>query len=169
MTSVAIFRIGSAVLAALAVPVWPAWAQVPVTPTPGPTPTPMAPPAGGDAAGGGALFVVLMIALFAVIGIGVKLYDLKRKRSDEAMHLQARIADALMQDPALATLPVAATAHAPFWRGTPMTIEVTGHVPTPHLRDAAMNVVLAEASRAGVEFHVEDRLSVVQHVGARAA
>jgi hypothetical protein len=152
-------------LAALVIPAGSAWAQATA---PAPTPTPVAPPASGEA-GGGALFVVLMIVLFAIIGIGVKLYDLSRKRSDEAMHLQARIADALMLDPALATLPVAATAHAPMWRGSPMTIEVTGQVPSPALREAAMNVVLSEASRAGVEFRIEDRLAVVPHITARAA
>ncbi|PWU22807.1 MAG: hypothetical protein C5B48_09665 [Candidatus Rokuibacteriota bacterium] len=144
----------------------PAWAQVT---TPIPTPAPVTPPAGGESGGGGALFVVLMIVLFAIIGIGVKLYDLSRKRSDEAMHLQARIADAMMLDPALAALPVAATVHAPLWRGSPMTIEVTGQIPSPSLRDAALNVVVSEASRVGVEYHVEDLLTVAPQPIRRVA
>jgi hypothetical protein len=167
MTARKMLRVGLGMVGALVAPALSvaAWAQ---STAPAPTPMPAAPPASGEA-GGGALFVILMIALFAVIGIGVKLYDLSRKRSDEAMHLQARIADALMLDPALATLPVAATATAPLWRGSPVTIEVTGHVPSTSLRDAAMNVVLAEASRAGVEFHIEDRLTVAPIPMRRAA
>ena len=168
MKATPMLRVGLVSFAALAAleMVASAWAQVV---TPAPTPAPVTPPPASGEAGGGALFVVLMIVLFAIIGIGVKLYDLSRKRSDEAMHLQARIADALMLDPALATVPVAATAHAPMWRGSPMTIEVTGQVPSPALREAAMNVVLSEASRAGVEFRVEDRLTVIPHIGARRA
>ena len=168
MTAIQILRGGLGILSMLGAPmalVAPAWAQA-TAPTP--TPTPTVPPASGEA-GGGALFVVLMIALFAVIGIGVKLYDLSRKRSDEAMHLQARIADALMLDPALATLPVAATAHAPLWRGSPLTIEVTGHVPSNALREVAMKAVLAEASRAGLEFRIEDKLTVTPQPLRRVA
>ena len=82
---------------------------------------------------------------------------------------QVELARSLMLDPALAMLPVAATVHAPLWRGSPMTIEVTGHVPSTSLRDAAMNAVLSEASRAGVEFQIEDRLTVSPETMRRAA
>ena len=38
------------------------------------------------------------MAPYVIIGIGVKLYDLKRKREAESVHLQAQISDALLRD-----------------------------------------------------------------------
>ena len=146
-----------------------AWAQ---TAAPSPSPAmPVAPPSpagatGATGAGGGAVLVGVLIALFVIIGVAVKMYDWKRKRDEEAMYLQARIADALLLDPSLAALPVAATVHAPFGRRSPVRIEVTGQVPAPTLRDAVLNIVNAEASRSGLEFSVEERLTVRPHVHA---
>jgi hypothetical protein len=143
-----------------------AWAQ---TAAPSPSPAmPVAPPpaAGATGAGGGAVLVGVLIALFVIIGVAVKMYDWKRKRDEEAMYLQARIADALLLDPSLAALPVAATVHAPFGRRSPVRIEVTGQVPAPTLRDAVLNIVNAEASRSGLEFSVDEHLTVRPHVHA---
>jgi hypothetical protein len=142
-----------------------AWAQG-TTPMPSPV-TPVAPPPSGAATpGSGVVLVGVLIALFLIIGVAVKLYDWKRKRDEEAMYLQARIADALLVDSSLAALPIAATVKAPFLRRSPVTIEVTGQVPAPTLRDAAMNIVMAEASRAGLDFEIEDHLAVMPHVRA---
>jgi hypothetical protein len=143
-----------------------AWAQT-VAPAPSPV-TPMAPSpaAGSTGAGGGVVLVGVLIALFVIIGVAVKMYDWKRKRDEEAMYLQARIADALLLDPSLAALPVAATVHAPFSRRSPVRIEVTGQVAAPTLRDAVLNIVNAEASRSGLEFSVEEHLTVRPHVHA---
>jgi hypothetical protein len=143
-----------------------AWAQ---TAAPAPSPvTPMAPSpaAGSTGTGGGVVLVGVLIALFVIIGVAVKMYDWKRKRDEEAMYLQARIADALLLDPSLAALPVAATVHAPFSRRSPVRIEVTGQVPAPTLRDAVLNIVNAEASRSGLESSVEEHLTVRPHVHA---
>jgi hypothetical protein len=144
-----------------------AWAQ---TAAPSPAipaiPTAPSPSAGATGAGGGVVLVGVLIALFVIIGVAVKMYDWKRKRDEEAMYLQARIADALLLDASLAALPVAATVHAPFARRSPVRIEVTGQVPAPTLREAVLNIVNAEASRSGLEFTVEEHLTVRPHVHA---
>jgi hypothetical protein len=95
-----------------------------------------------------------------VIGALVKIYDLRRKREVEEVHLQAQISDALLRDPNLFGLPVAATAHAPVWSGTPVTIELTGEVPDPHQRFAVERIARAEAMRIRPDFEIVDLLSV---------
>lgn len=140
----------------------PAWAQTPGSPSPGGG----TPPAG--AMGGGVIVVLVMLALIVVLGVAVKASDLKRRRTDAAVALQGRIADALLADPALGHLPIAATARIPFWKRSPVTIEVSGPVPNPNLREAAMSLVIGEAFNSGLQFRVEDRI-VVDPVMARTA
>ncbi|HUK64223.1 MAG TPA: hypothetical protein VLV15_12845, partial [Dongiaceae bacterium] len=65
-----------------------------VTP-PSVTPTP-APAAAGDSSGV-LMALALMGALLVVVGIGVKLWDAKRKRDAEAVHMQSQISDALLR------------------------------------------------------------------------
>src|SRR5262245_40671943 len=80
-----------------------------------PPSTPIAPAAGSAAAtgnGGWIVAVALVIGLLVVVGAMVKIYDVRRKRETEAVHLQAQISDAFLRDPNLFGLPVAATAHA---------------------------------------------------------
>jgi hypothetical protein len=139
------------------------WAQA--VPPPAPT-TPAAPAAsGGSAALTAAIVVVAMLLLVAVV---VKLFDLKRKRESEAVHLQAQISDALLRDQALFGLPITPTAQVPLWRGSPATIEVAGQVPTAELREAVLRIASSEAARIRPDFKIVDRLAVVPSM-ARAA
>ena len=75
------------------------------------------------------IVVAAMLALVVLLGIAVKLYDLKRKREEEAVAAQARISDALLMDATLSGLPLTPTAHIPLWSGTPLTLQITGSVP----------------------------------------
>ncbi len=153
-----------------------AWAQAttPMTPAAPPT-TPAGPPSPGTATPAAAdgssavAVVVVVIALLVVVGIGVKLYDLKRKREAEGVHLQAQISDALLREPALFGLPITPTAHVPFFRGSPATIEIAGQVPTSEMRENVLRIVHAEASRLRPDFQIEDRLAVVPSVAVRSA
>ncbi len=77
----------------------------------------------------------LVVGLLVVIGVVVKVFDLKQKRESEAVQLQAQLSDALLREPSLAGLPLTPTVHVPMWRGTPATIELMGRVPTPELKD----------------------------------
>ncbi len=138
-------------------------APAPVPSPPGATPTPVAEGGGWLAA------VVLLVWLFVIIVIAAKLVDLKSKREAEAIQVQAGISNALLRDQRLATLPVVPTARAPLWKGSPITLEVCGVVPTPELREAALRVVREEASRTPPDIQVVDGLAVSPSELRRAA
>ena len=95
-----------------------------------------------------------------VLGVLVKRLDLKRKREAAAVHVQAQVADALLREPVLFSLPVTPTAHLPLWTGTPVTVEVTGQMPGPEMRDRVLSLVRSEAARARPDVEIEDRLTV---------
>src|SRR5438046_7452893 len=78
-----------------------AWAQSSATaPATGLAPAAPATSSGGSAA----LGFLVILGLLVIVGIAVKLYDRKRKRDAEAVHLQAQVSDALMRDARLAGL-----------------------------------------------------------------
>jgi len=70
------------------------------------------------------IVVAAMLSLVVLLGIAVKLYDLKRKREEEAVAAQARVSDALLMDAALSGMPLTPTAHLPLWKGTPLVLEI---------------------------------------------
>ena len=116
-----------------------------------------------------ATVLVLLVGLLVIVGIGVKLYDLKRKREAEGVHLQAQVSDALLRDPNLFGLPVTPTAHVPWWSGTPARLEVIGRVPEPELRDRVLQLVEREAKQIRPDVVVVDRLQLDTMVRARVA
>src|SRR5712692_7623685 len=140
-----------------------AWAQT----APSPAMSPPAPPPAADGGSTAIAAVLVVLGLLVIIGLAVKLFDLKRKRESEGVQLQAQVSDALLREPSLAGLPLTPTAHNPIWTGTPATIEVTGQVPTPELKEIALRLVRDEAARIRSDVQIEDHLSVVPT--ARAA
>jgi len=73
------------------------------------------PQAAATGGAGSTLTVLLLLAgLLVIVAIGVKLYDLKRKRDAEAVHLQAQVSDALLRDQSLFGLAVTPTATPSF-------------------------------------------------------
>src|SRR5258705_4423725 len=106
------------------------------------------------------IVVATMLLVVVLLGVAVKVYDLKRKREDEAVAAQARISDALLMDANLAGLPLTPTAHLPLWRGTPLVIEIKGAVPRTELRDAAVDVAKREIARSRSDFQIDDRIAV---------
>ncbi len=127
----------------------------------------MSPPA-ADSGSTAIAAIVVVLGLLVIIGLVVKLFDLKRKRESEGVQLQAQVSDALLREPSLTGLPLTPTAHIPMWTGTPATIEVTGQIPTPELKDIALRLVRDEAARTRADSQIEDRLSIVPTT-ARAA
>jgi hypothetical protein len=115
------------------------------------------------------IVVAAMLSLVVLLGIGVKLYDLKRKREEEAVAAQARVSDALLMDASLAGLPLTPTAHVPLWKGTPLVVEIKGAVPRAELRSAAVDVARREISRSRSDFQVEDHIKVDPAILTRAA
>ena len=119
------------------------------------------PQAAATGGAGSTLTVLLLLAgLLVIVAIGVKLYDLKRKREAEAVHLQAQASDALLRDPTMFGLAVTPTAHVPWWSGTPARLEVGGHVPTSEARERALRIVEAEARSLRPDVTVVDKLEV---------
>lgn len=114
-----------------------------------------------DGAGGGLLVFLLIAALLVLPGAAAELYDFKRKRAEQARALQARLSDLLVSDPTVAGLAVVPTVRVPFWRGAPVTVELRGHVPTPHLRDAVRELIHREMAAARGGYYLDDRLVVV--------
>jgi hypothetical protein len=111
---------------------------------------------------------LLVIWLIVLIVAGAKLIDLSNRREAEALHLQAQVGDALLEDQALASLPVVPTAHIPL-KGSPATVEVSGQVPNAELREAAVHIAEKEASRVRPDVRIEDKLQVVSSGPRRAA
>ena len=145
-----------------------AWAQATQTPpAPGPAIPPTAVPDGGGSRGAVAFAVI--VGLLAITGIAVKLYDLKRKREDEGVALQARLSDALLIEPLLAGVPVTPTVHVPFWGSSPAVITLSGTVSRPELHDAAVQLVMREMSQARANYRIEDHITVDALVSRRAA
>ena len=133
-----------------------AWAQAPAAPLPTTPPSTAAP----QGSGGFVAAAIVIVALLVVIGVMVKLFDLRRKRSAEAVHLQAQISDALLREQHVFRLPITPTAHVPFIKGSPATIEVSGEVPSSEMRDTVLRLVRNEATRIRGDVEVEDRLFV---------
>ena len=110
-----------------------------------------------------------LLAVLVVLVALVKMLDLKRRRDSEAIVVQARISDAILRDPRLFSLPITPTAHVPLWKGSPVTLEVAGHVPSEDLRQAAVNLVEREASQLGPEIHIESKLGIEPALARRSA
>jgi hypothetical protein len=135
-----------------------AWAQAPVPPA---TPVMPAPSAAAPVDSSGWIMAsILVFGLLVVVGVLVKVFDLRRKREAEAVHVQAQISDALLRDPNLFGLPITPTAHAPLWSGTPMTVEISGEVPSSAMRESVLRIAWAEAQRIRPDVEVRDRLTV---------
>lgn len=115
------------------------------------------------------IVLATVLILVVLLGLAVKVYDLKRKREEEAVAAQARISDALLMDGTLTGLPLTPTAHLPLWRGSPLIVEITGAVPRTELREAAMDIAKREMARSRPDFRIEDRISVDPAVFGHAA
>jgi hypothetical protein len=119
---------------------------------------PAAPPAGG-AGGAGALVALVVAALLIGLVVAVKLYDRQHRHEADAVHLQGQLSDALLRDTRFTGLGITPTVHIPL-AGSPVRIEVSGAVPGPELREAALRLIRAEASSARPDVEVVDRVFV---------
>lgn len=113
--------------------------------------------------------VVSLLGVLVVLGALIGMLDLKRKRDAEAFVFRARISDAVLRDPGLFSLPITPTAHVPLWKGTPVTVEVTGQVPSEDLRQAAIDVLEREALKLGPEVRIEAKIGVEPAMVRRSA
>jgi len=143
----AIISVGSCVVTAALIGPSPASAQLPA-------------PAASPAPVSGIVVFGIFVALLVLLGAGVKLYDVKRKRDDQGLYLQARVSDALLDDPELARLPLAANVRVPLWHPAAVLVVVSGRVPTRQLREAAIRLVLGRIFATWPSARIEDRIVV---------
>ena len=123
-----------------------------------------------EAGGVARLFVVAaLIVVLAAMILVARAYDLSRKREAQAVSLETRISKSLRADPSLSSYPVAPTVRIPLWRGSPVTITITGSVPRSELRHAALELALREAERNARSYRVEDGILVDPTMAQRAA
>ena len=140
-----------------------AWAQTSATPPA----TGVAPGAGATSSGSSAaLGFLVILALFVIVGVAVRLYDRKRKRDAEAVHLQAQVSDALMRDARLARLVLTPTARVPTWGGGPAIIEISGEAPDLATHDTVLRIAREEAARLRPDVQIEDRLMMHEAIAA---
>jgi hypothetical protein len=119
------------------------------------------PPQASSAEWGTGIGIMAVILLLIIgIGVAVKLYDVKRRRTEENAGLQSLLSEALMVEPSIAGLPVAAFVSQSVWPRSPVVIDVRGSVPTSELRDAVMRLVEREASHRHPGARTEDRMQV---------
>ncbi len=111
----------------------------------------------------------MLIAVVVIIALLARWSALRGKRETEALQLEAQVSDALLRERGLVNLGVTPKVHVPFWRGTPATIELTGRVPSPELRDEVLRIAEREAGRIRSDVHLYDRLAVTASREARAA
>ena len=125
--------------------------------------------AGSDSLETTAVVVASILAVLVILGALIKMLDLKRKRDGEAIVVQARISDAVLRDPRLFSLPITPTARVPLWKGSPVTVELGGHVPSEDLRQAAIHLVEREASQLGPDIRIEPKIGVEPTMARRSA
>jgi hypothetical protein len=113
--------------------------------------------------------VVALLMLFVMTAIAIKMYDGKRKREDEALAIQARMSDALLADARLSGSSVTPTVRVPLSPKSPVTVEISGPVQRPELREVAIQLVIRMMSDRGGEFRIEDRIVVDPLMSKRAA
>src|SRR5262245_39967964 len=107
-----------------------------------------------------ALAFIVLAAIVAAIVLVVRSAAARRQRLKEAAILQSQLSDALTGEALFRGLEIVPRARVSGWRRSPITIEVTGEVPTPDLRETVMRVVRAEAWRLQPGIITVDQLFV---------
>jgi hypothetical protein len=138
-------------------------------PSPAPLPSGTLPADGGS---GALIMVGVFVAVLVILGAIVRVHDMRRRREEEGLTLQARLGDALLTDPLLNSAAIVPTVRVPLRKGSPVKVEVTGSVPSPDMRERALHVIRQEATRFAQyaqDVEVEDRLSVLPSIAGRHA
>jgi hypothetical protein len=128
--------------------------------------TPAPPPTNAPSDTTDVTVLIGLIAVLLVLGTGVRLYDLQRRREQRAMELQARLSDAFLLA-SVSGVAITPTVHAPFWSRDPLVIDIAGFVATPAMRDAVIQFVRRETLGGSQELHIEDRILVNPRMARR--
>src|SRR5262249_10707734 len=93
----------------------------------------------------GTLLTLVFLAVIVGVVVAIAGYVSKRrKRAEEAVILQSQLSDTIARETLLHGLHITPNARVSGWRSSQVTIEVTGEVPTPELRERVMRIVSAE-------------------------
>src|SRR5262249_58978799 len=92
------------------------------------------------------MMVGVFVAVLVTLGALVKVHDVRRRREEQGLTLQAWLGDTLLTDPLLRGAAIILTVRVPR-NGSPLKVEVMGSVPSPDMRERAINIVRQEARR----------------------
>ena len=108
---------------------------------------------------------LITLGLLAVIVgaaiVVVSFVTTRRKRTEEAVILQSQLSDAMAREGQLHGLHITPHARVSGWRAVQVTVEVSGEVPTPELRERVMRIVGAEAWKLRPDVQAVDHLFIV--------
>jgi len=111
-----------------------------------------------------ALGLALLVAIVIAIVVGARYLSARRKRMEEAVILQSQLSDFVAREPQLQGLVITPHARVSGWRKAQVTVEVSGEVPTPDLRETVMKIVGAEAWQRRPDVITLDHLFIVPPV-----
>jgi hypothetical protein len=122
---------------------------------------------GGSSGDWSDALAVMAVIVISVIGIGVvvKLYDVKRRRTEKNAALQSLLSETLLLDRSITSLPVAVFVSGSSWPRSAVSVAVKGSVPTSEMRDTVMGLIRLETSRREPSAQIEDRLVVNTTIG----
>jgi len=127
-------------------------------------------PGNGGWAGERALTIyVIAISILVLAVIVTKLFDLKWERERQAAGLMVGVSDALGLEDTFLAKAITPMVHIPLRRGKPITVEVTGLVPSLHLRETTLRIVRTETSRLNREVRIDDRIHVAESGAPRVS
>jgi hypothetical protein len=102
-----------------------------------------------------------LAVIVGVVVVVVSFVATRRKRTEEAVILQSQLSDAIAREAQLRGLHITPHARVSGWRAVQVTVEVSGEVPTPELRERVMRIVGAEAWRLRPDVRTVDHLFIV--------
>src|SRR5215472_9777045 len=111
-----------------------------------------------------ALGLALLVAIVIAVVVGARYASRRRKRIEEAVILQSQLSDVVAREPQLHGLVITPRARVSGWRKSQVTVEVSGEVPTPELRETVMRIVGAEAWQRRPDIVTVDQLFIVPPV-----
>ena len=110
----------------------------------------------------GTLLTLGFLAVIVGVVIVVASYvATRRKRTEEAVILQSQLSDAIAREALLRGLHITPHARVSGWRTVQVTVEVSGEVPTPDLRERVMRIVGAEVWKLRPDARTADHLFIV--------
>jgi hypothetical protein len=108
--------------------------------------------------------IAVVVVIGGLIALGVRYLESRSRRDEDAARLQQALSEPLAHDPTLAGCSVLPVVSLPL-RGS-ARVELSGWVPSPSLRAAAVRAVEHEAARLGQPIRMIDRLEVTDGGGA---